>query len=479
MKREAFVKKIASELAEDNLAVFIGAGLSIASGGVSWSKLLKIAADELGLDIKRESDLISLTQFYVNSKNQNKGGLAQHIYDSLNLNTAEPNINHKLLAKMPISSYWTTNYDKLIEKSLEQESKLPDVKYDPKQFVRTLKGRDAVVYKMHGDIDHPSDVIITRTDFEKYHISHSQFLSTLYGDLTAKTFLFLGISFTDPNLFYVLSRVRAQFETGQREHYAIIKKFERDDFDSDSDFEYAIKRQPYFVNDLVNYNITVLLVDSHDDTTNILREVERLYRRNTIFISGSAHEYGSYKPEGASKILEDVIDQQFKNRRRIINGYGLGFGDLVVGAAIRKISNYKFKNPMEYIIVRPFPQGSIPLEIRQEVWRNYRQDMIERSGIALFMFGNKINGDEIALADGMYQEFQISKENGLLIVPIGATGYMARKIWQEVKDDFESYYPNADDALKDQFERLNQETDPESLSMEINKFIGFIYERSQ
>ena len=56
---------------------------------------------------------------------------------------------------------------------------------------------------------------------------------------------------------------------------------------------------------------------------------------------------------------------------------------------------------------------------------------------------------------------------------------MARKIWQEVKDDFESYYPNADDALKDQFERLNQETDPESLSMEINKFIGFIYERSQ
>ena len=177
--------------------------------------------------------------------------------------------------------------------------------------------------------------------------------------------------------------------------------------------------------------------------------------------------------------MEDVIDQQFKNRRRIINGYGLGFGDLVVGAAIRKISNYKFKNPMEYIIVRPFPQGSIPLEIRQEVWRNYRQDMIERSGIALFMFGNKINGDEIALADGMYQEFQISKENGLLIVPIGATGYMARKIWQEVKDDFESYYPNADDALKDQFERLNQETDPESLSMEINKFIGFIYERSQ
>lgn len=478
MQREAFIKNLASELAEGNLAVFIGAGLSVASGGVTWSVLLENAAKELDLEIDREHDLISLTQFYINSKNQNKGGLAQHIFNTLNLRDAEPNENHRLLAKMPIRDYWTTNFDKLIEKSLEDENRLPDVKYDVSQFTRTLNDRDAIVYKMHGDIEHPKDVVITRADFEKYQATHNQFLNALYGDLTTKTFLFLGLSFTDPNLFYVLSRVRVQYQTGQREHYAIMKRFERKDFENDDDFQYALKRQPHFVNDLINYHISVLLVDSHEETTDILRQIEKIYRRNTIFISGSAIEYGSHSSQDASNLIEAIVENQFKRKRRIINGYGLGFGDLVVGAAVRKISTQKFKTLNEYVLIRPFPQTEKPGENLNILWEEYRRDMISRAGIAIFMYGNKIdkNSDKCINADGVYKEFQISRDSGLSIIPIGATGYMSKVIWEEVKSSFDEFYPGATQKMRDDFELIGTEKNIQKLGEAVNRFIQAVYD---
>lgn len=479
MKRELFIKKIAEEVSDGNLAIFAGAGLSIDSGGVSWNKLLAEAAEEIGLDIEKETDLISLTQFYINSKNNNKGGLAQKIYHDLNLRDAKPSINHKLLARMPISAYWTTNYDKLIEDALEEENKLADVKYDVAQFLRTVKGRDATVYKMHGDIEHPNKVIITRRDFEVYHETHRQFISTLYGDLTTKTFLFLGLSFTDPNLFYVLSRVRIQYETDQREHYAIIKRISEDEFSDAEVFEYSKIRQELFIKDLLNYNITVFLIDRYEDLTEILKDTENKYRRSSVFFSGSAHTYGSFSQDQVSLILEGIIDDQFKNKRKIINGYGLGFGDLVVGAAVRKISGAKFRNLQDHITVRPFPQKTKDGENLGELWRKYREDMISRSGIAVFMFGNKLKEERIIEADGMYQEFEIAKQMGLAIVPVGITGYMAKTIWQRVYDDFGSYFTDATQDFRSAFDDLNKEGTIDEITQRVNRFIGLIISRRQ
>jgi hypothetical protein len=64
------------------------------------------------------------------------------------------------------------------------------------------------VYKMHGDIDRPDEAILTKDDYESYHVKMQPFLNALSGDLISKTFLFLGFSFTDPNLDYILSRGR-------------------------------------------------------------------------------------------------------------------------------------------------------------------------------------------------------------------------------------------------------------------------------
>ncbi|MFC3862142.1 SIR2 family protein [Deinococcus antarcticus] len=467
------MKKLAHELTSGDLAVFVGAGLSMASGGVSWSKLLADAAEELGLDIKREEkDLISVAQFYVNSK-KNKGALVQSIYDQLNLRHALPNDNHKAIARMPISKYWTTNYDGLIERSLDDENRSYYAIYQSKQFLTPNRKTSARIFKMHGDITHPTDVVITREDFERYYSTHSSFISALAGDLVTNTFLFLGLSFTDPNLFYVLSRLLVDYDDSPRPHYAIMKRFSRDEFETEKDYEYALIRQNLMVDDLDRYSVNVLLVESHQETTKVLEDIERLFRKNTIFISGSANDYHTFDQKGISQILENVIGEQFSNSRKIVNGYGLGLGDMVIGAAVRKIYSSKSMSLDENLIVRPFPQES-----GRELWERYRQDMISRSGIAVFLLGNKLDeaGNNIE-ADGVYREFEISIQHGLDIVPVGATGYIARKIWNEVNQDFERFYPNASVDLVKAFNNLNREASPLEISQAINKFIGMIVER--
>ena len=75
---EAFIKIFVADLNERNVAVFAGAGMSKAVGYVNWPELLTDIADEIGLSVDKEHDLISLAQYHVNEKGSN-AGLAKKI----------------------------------------------------------------------------------------------------------------------------------------------------------------------------------------------------------------------------------------------------------------------------------------------------------------------------------------------------------------------------------------------------------------
>ena len=34
-----------------------------------------------------------------------------------------------------------------------------------------------------------------------------------------------------------------------------------------------------------------------------------------------------------------------------------------------------------------------------------------------------------------WREFEIAKQNNLLLIPVGATGYVAKELWQEIIDN--------------------------------------------
>ena len=62
-------------------------------------------------------------------------------------------------------------------------------------------------------------------------------------------------------------------------------------------------------------------------------------------------------------------------------------------------------------------------------------------------------------SEGVYQEFQIAKELGLTIIPVGATGYEAELIWTEVKSHINEYY-----YLSSVIDKLKNEKSPKLLS---------------
>lgn len=278
---DAFIKDFVNDLTENNVAIFAGAGLSKAAGYVNWPELLREIADELNLSVDKEHDLISLAQYHVNERG-GKAGITKKILQEFS-EQAEPTANHTILSRLPIGTYWTTNYDKLIENSLSSAFKIVDVKHAQTQLTWAKPKRDVVVYKMHGDVDSPENAIITKQQYETYYKSHEHFITTLSSDLISKTFLFIGFSFTDPNLDYVLSRLNIQFGENNRQHYCFIKKCSKAEYEDEEIYKYNLRKQELMIGDLKRYRIKALLVDDYPDITDILQEIENRYRKKTVF----------------------------------------------------------------------------------------------------------------------------------------------------------------------------------------------------
>lgn len=107
---------------------------------------------------------------------------------------------------------------------------------------------------------------------------------------------------------------------------------------------------------------------------------------------------------------------------RIVTGFGLGIGSSVISGSIKYLTEQRLKIDEDYLILRPFPQN----KEGKELWSAWRKDMISYAGISIFLFGNKSEDGNIVLSNGMQEEFDLSKRNGNILIPVASTGYMAK-----------------------------------------------------
>lgn len=434
---EAFIKDFAKDLAEGNVAIFAGAGMSKGVGYVDWPELLRDIADELGLKVEKEFDLISLAQFHVNQR-KSSAGLAKKILEEFS-EQAEPSQTHDILARLPIRTYWTTNYDSLIEDALKKACRVADVKHSVSQLNTSRPKRDAVVYKMHGDVTVATEAVLYKEQYERYYRTHESFVTALSGDLISKTFLFIGFSFTDPNLDYVLSRLHVQKAT--RQHYCFMRREAVVAGDDEDVAKYKARKQELRVDDLKRFGIQTLLIDRYEDVPLILEEIEKRFRKKTVFVSGSAEEFGDWTRQEAQAFIHSMAASLIAENARVVNGFGWGIGSAVINGALEAIYSSPDKYSEDQLVMRPFPQFASSSQDLPQLWEQYRQRMISLAGVAIFVFGNKPDKDgKIIEANGVIREFEIAIEKGLLPIPVGATGFAAQRIWQTVSARPDSYY---------------------------------------
>lgn len=445
-EQQSFVNTFTSEILNGDAAIFAGAGFSAPLGFVNWRGLLKDLAEEVKLNIDKEHDLISVAQYHFNKFKRAKIN-NKIINEFTTLKTGSE--NHQILSRIGIEVFWTTNYDQLIERTLEENGKTVEIKRRNEDFSRNLKKKNAIVYKMHGDKDSPDEAILTKDDYETYNDKRELFSTALRGDLLSKTFLFIGFSFDDPNLEYILSRIKILLRDNTPTHYCFFKEVSESDYINSSktpdenheDYLYAKIKQELKINDLIRYGINAILIKEYSDITNILLEIEKRLKRRNIFISGAAHDYSPYSENEAKELIHSLSYNLAEKEFKIVSGYGLGIGSIVINGALEYKINSKYRNLDDLLILRPFPQIQSGSKNISELWTDYRNDMISKAGIAIFIFGNKLVDDKIVDSNGMFEEFEICLKCNVIPIPIGATGFLSKKLWDKVTSDLKSYYP--------------------------------------
>ena len=469
VKIENFVKEYTKAITEGYAAIFAGAGLSRSSGYIDWKNLLKPMAEEIGLDVEKENDLVAVAQYYRNAKG-NRNQINQAILNNFTAETKE-NKNVNIITELPISTYWTTNYDCLIEEGLKSNNRKADVKVTEKNLSNNICDRDAVVYKMHGDVRDPDNAVLTKDDYDKYGVSHSLFRTALRGDLISKTFLFIGFSFEDPNLDYIISSIKVLLDESVRDHYCILRKVCKSDYDDEQRFIYDSVKQDLRIKDLQRYGIQTILIDDFREITSILLKIKRCCLLKNIFVSGSSA--AGYLPSGWDetkfsnflfKLGRSLVEKGYK----IVSGFGLGVGSLIVNGALEEIMSSKYKHLDDYLSLRPFPQIAVGSVTREELWQQYREDIIDDVGIVIFLFGNKLVDGKIINANGVLQEFGIAKQKNKYVIPVGGTGGASELIYAEVQQHIDEY-----SYLKDFLDVLST-ADPEKLTQAILEIINNI-----
>ena len=106
---------------------------------MSIGRSLMRSAEDLNLNIDKEHDLVGIAQFHYNERG-GRGTLNQLLINEFTRGNAI-NENHRILSRLPIQTFWTTNYDNLIETALTQSGKRPDVKITTHNLSKYSKKR--------------------------------------------------------------------------------------------------------------------------------------------------------------------------------------------------------------------------------------------------------------------------------------------------------------------------------------------------
>lgn len=219
-------EQLAQLASHGQLALFMGAGVSMGSGLPGWFDLLHTVEDmftptgepnerKLGCATKwNPLEMADLLEGVCSSRCDRNGlkmTLKKRICDHIDEYGRHPGLLLSLLVSLPCQSIVTQNYDRLIESAFGcwsirdsiSNKELSVIPYHPRRAAKHW------LLKMHGCTTACEEIVISGKDYAQYESSRYKTLcGLLQASLMTKHLLFVGFSLTDPNYAKIIEQVR-------------------------------------------------------------------------------------------------------------------------------------------------------------------------------------------------------------------------------------------------------------------------------
>jgi hypothetical protein len=217
--------------------LYIGAGLSQAAGFPSWGKLLEMLIAEveklphnISSKVQDYKSLLQNPNNYLlvaeDIKNQLGPRLSKFMFDIFSDQTKKPTETIKNFIKLPINFVITTNYDALVEQAyLKIYDEIPTtLTYElGRDIAYKLWENKFFILKAHGDVRYNSArLVLTENDYREIIFRQPGYQSALHAMFSSKSVLFVGTSFTDPDLILLLRYLHNSFHGGGPMHYILL-----------------------------------------------------------------------------------------------------------------------------------------------------------------------------------------------------------------------------------------------------------------
>lgn len=220
----------------ESLIPFIGAGFSLPLELPNWSDLIGKLGESLGYEKELFLELGSFSQlaeFACKYKKREWAEFILNIASGFNSTESEEkrkkSIQHKALGELNFKTIYTTNYDLHIEGAIKDAKR---TSFSISTYEDFLSSRsvcyDCEVLKFHGTLQVPDSIILTESQYFKRMELENAIDQKLRADTLRNSFLFIGYSFSDPNIryiFYKLHKLREQISKIPEETYSYITTF--------------------------------------------------------------------------------------------------------------------------------------------------------------------------------------------------------------------------------------------------------------
>lgn len=294
------IKQLHQAYKDKNLTLFCGAGISIGSGIPSWNELLvrcflkssnltssyiNVLYDMLSKDLYLNQSI--LARMIKTSTEQNYIELVHHVlYENIKTNET-PTISAIANLCMPskdggVRSIITYNFDDLLEYNFEKNK----IKFQNKENNTTIEKDHIPIYHVHGFLPRNYDnndehhVVFSEDEYhEEYDKTHADETIAQLTALTDSFCLYIGISFTDPNMRRIADVFITRHQNYRtRPKHFIIKQKPRHISDWKHNFlsQKKVLEQIMFLQELdaESFGFKIIWVDKFDEINDILNKIK-------------------------------------------------------------------------------------------------------------------------------------------------------------------------------------------------------------